>query len=136
MVVPKNRWEPRLAAKDKIPRLRAYVAKVAREKGDRAGVDAIRYLCQNDLYYLCYEVLGYRDLVEPLHDDLCDFIEDAERRQLTNITLIPRGHFKSTIATVGRCIQWMIRDRNTAIGLGSADLKSAKKFLREIRQQL
>jgi phage terminase large subunit-like protein len=30
----------------------------------------------------------------------------------------------------------MIRDRNTSIGLGSADLKSSKKFLREIRNQL
>lgn len=136
MVVFNNRWAPRTATKDKIPRLRAYVAKVTREKGEQAGAQAIRELCKRDLYYLSYEILNYRDLVEPLHDDLCDFLEDCDRRQLTNVVLIPRGHFKSTIATVARCIQWMIRDRNTAIGLGSADLKSAKKFLREIRQQL
>lgn len=136
MVVVNNRWTPRETPKDKVKRLRAWVAGVTRDKGEQAGAQAIRELCRRDLFYLCVDVLGYKDLVEPLHDDLCDFLEDCERRQVTNVVLIPRGHFKSTIATVGRCIQWMIREHNCAIGLGSADLKSAKKFLREIRQQL
>lgn len=122
--------------RDKIARIRAHVATVTKAKGEQAGAQTVREICRKDLFYLCYEVLGYRDLVEPLHDDLCDFIETQEQAQKTNIILIPRGHFKSTIATVGRCIQWMIRDRNTSIGLGSADLKSSKKFLREIRGQL
>lgn len=134
--VPLNRWKPRGVPKGKILRLREYVQGIARDKGHQAGAKAVADLCKKDLFYLCHEVLGYKDLVEPLHDDLCDFLEDCDRRQVTNVVLIPRGHFKSTIATVGRCIQWMIRDRNTSIGLGSADLKSAKKFLREIRQQL
>lgn len=136
VVLNPNHWTPRLSAKDKIAKLREFVSSHTSRDGDQAGAQAARELCKLDLYYLCYEVLGYKDLVEPLHDDLCDFIEDSERKQKTNLVLIPRGHFKSTIATVGRCIQWMIRDRDTAIGLGSADLKSAKKFLREIRGQL
>jgi predicted phage terminase large subunit-like protein len=131
-----NRWNARATTKGKIPRFRDFVQGITKGKGDQAGAQAIRELCRKDLFYLCYEVLGYRDLVEPLHDDLCDFIETCEKTQKTNIILIPRGHFKSTIATVGRCIQWMIRDQNTSIGLGSADLKSSKKFLREIRGQL
>lgn len=136
MVVANNRWQPRGVPKDKIKRLRAYIHRITVEKGKEAGREAVRDLCRKDLFYLCYEVLNYRDLVEPLHDDLCDFLADAARRKVTDVTLIPRGHFKSTLATVGRCIQWMIQDHNTAIGLGSADLKSSKKFLREIRQQL
>lgn len=137
MVLPaSNIWTPRLSVKGKIPKLRAFVHGINKDHGEQAAGQAIRKLCETDLFYLCYEVLGYRDLVEPLHDDLCDFIETQERAGKTDLILIPRGHFKSTIATVGRCIQWMIRDRNTAIGLGSADLKSSKKFLREIRNQL
>jgi len=137
MVLPQsNRWTPRLTTRGKIARLRAHVQQATKSQGEQAGAQTVRELCRKDLFYLCYEILGYRDLVEPLHDDLCDFIETQERAQKTNIILIPRGHFKSTIATVGRCIQWMIRDRNTSIGLGSADLKSSKKFLREIRGQL
>lgn len=131
-----NIWVARFLAKGKLARLRAWVAKKTAEGGEEAGTAAIRQLCHDDLYYLCHDVLGYKDLVEPLHDDLCDFLETAERRNKSSVTLIPRGHFKSTIATVGRCIQWMIRDQDTTIGLGSADLKSSKKFLREIRNQL
>ena len=136
VIAQSNRWIPRLTTKGKIARLRDHVQQVTKAQGEQAGAQTVRELCRRDLFYLCYEVLGYRDLVEPLHDDLCDFIETCERVNKSSVTLIPRGHFKSTIATVGRCIQWMIRDRNTSIGLGSADLKSSKKFLREIRGQL
>lgn len=136
MVVQNNYWVPRTLTKGKIPKLREHIKKVVAEKGEQEGVKLVRYICKEDLFYLCHEVLGYTDLVEPLHDDLCDFIETCERKRQTSVILISRGHFKSTIATVGRAIQWMIRDQNVTIGLGSADLKSAKKFLREIRNKL
>lgn len=133
----RNRWTPRRAPrKDKLARLRAFVQQIAKEQGEQAGVQVIRKLCREDLFYLCVEILGYKDLEEPLHDDLCDFIAYAEREKKTNVILIPRGHFKSTIGTVGRCIQWIIQDQNTAIGLGSSDKTNAEKFLREIRGHL
>lgn len=135
MVQSLNRWKPRLKAKGKIAKIQAFIQGMTKTRGELASAQALRKICQQDLFYLCYEILNYRDLDDPLHDDMCDFMAHCEVNKLTSLTLIPRGHFKSSIATVGRCIQWIINDQNTAIGLVSSDLKNAKKFLREIRTQ-
>lgn len=134
--LPSNHWRPRTTSKNKIAQIRASLTEIREASGDYAAWQATREVCKRDLFYLCHQVLGYKDLAEPLHDDLCDFIADAEKGRHSTLILIPRSHFKSTIATVGRIIQWMIRDPDTTIGLGSADLKNAKKFLREIRNHL
>lgn len=136
MVQPLNRWKPRLEPKGKVAKIQAFLHGITKTQGEQAGAQALRTICRQDLFYLCYEILNYRDLDDPLHDDMCDFMAMCDRERLTSLTLIPRGHFKSSIATVGRSIQWIIQDQNTAIGLVSSDLKNSKKFLREIRVQI
>ena len=79
-----NLWVPRVTSKNKIAGIKAYIKTIIDTKGEQSAAHAIREICKQDLFYLCYEVLGYKDLVEPLHDDLCDFIETCERNNKTN----------------------------------------------------
>lgn len=132
----KKLWLPRELNRRKILRYREWIEAERETKGEAAALEAIRQLCRNDLYYLAHEVLEYRDLYEPFHDDMCEFIAHVERGSETSLVLAPRGHFKSTIATIVRAIWWIIRNPNETIGIGSCTLSSAKKFLREIRNHL
>jgi len=131
----RHHYIPRDINHDKIRIFREEATKVRDTKGEQAGCQFIKKVCENDLFYLCKEVLGYKDCEEELHNDMCDFLAYAEKTRKNTLVLIPRAHFKSTIATVGRCIQWMIRDPDVAIGLFSGDMKSARKFATEIRNQ-
>jgi len=130
--MPVSHYRPSWVVRDKLNRFKKQVE--GQEKTYQ--VNYIRELCKRDLYYLCHEVLEYKDLEEPLHNDMCNFISTVELSEKNSLILIPRGHFKSTIATVGRVIQWILRDQDTRIGLFSGDMKNARKFATEIRNQL
>lgn len=134
--LPKNHYRPSWTTYNKIEAYRAEIAAMREKFGEHMAVQLIREICRKDLFYLCYEVLDYKDLEEPLHNDMCDFMAYAETTRKNSLILIPRAHFKSTIATVGRCIQWIIQDQDTAIGLFSGDMKNARKFATEIRSHL
>lgn len=64
----------------------------------------LRALCKRDLFFLCYSVLGYNRLSANLHGHLCTHVKLNEKRRF-NEYLLPRGHFKSTILTIGHSIQ-------------------------------
>jgi phage terminase large subunit-like protein len=131
--LPINCWKPRWTVKDKIQVISDYIEEIRKKDGDEAAIVAMAEVGRRDLYYLCHEILGYKDMEEPLHDDICDFADVAERERRSTLTLIPRAHFKSTILTIGRCIHWMITVPDVAIGLFSGDMKNARKFATEIK---
>jgi phage terminase large subunit-like protein len=133
---PSNRWDRRGQHRQKIARYREFLEAVQVNNGHEEARLAAREICKRDIFYLAFEVLKYRDMFEPLHDDLCDFLATQENSKRSTLVLIPRSHYKSTIATITRCIWWLIRDPNTTIGLGSATLKNARKFLMEIRNHM
>lgn len=64
----------------------------------------LRSLCKRDLYFLCYSVLGSKRLAVNLHGDLCTWVREHENDRFCEY-LLPRGHFKSTILTIGHSIQ-------------------------------
>lgn len=64
-----------------------------------------RRMCMRSLYYLCKEVLGYKDMVPHVHGYLCDFLTNPIHGRFRQSTL-PRSWFKSWIATVGLSI-WL-----------------------------
>jgi len=128
--LPDNHYTPSWVVRDKLARYK----KALHGLDTTAQVSLIRDICKRDLFYLCHEVLGYTDLEEPLHNDMCDFMSKSQDKN--SLILIPRGHFKSTIATVARVVQWIIRDQDIRIGLFSGDMKNARKFATEIRNQL
>lgn len=130
-----NVWLPRLESSSKELALLAWLRELKSEDPVKY-VQAMRWTCQNDLFFLCKRVLGYSDLEEPLHDDFCDFLAYCMNTRQSSLGLIPRAHFKSTIGTVGRAIQETIKNKNIRIGLFSGDMKNARKFATEIRNHM
>ena len=59
------------------------------------------FLCKNDLRYLCVEYLGYRDW-DLIHDNVVNFMRGSDKKY--KLMLLPRGHLKSSIVTIG----WVI----------------------------
>lgn len=93
----------------------------------------IRKLFENDLYFAAKGVLGYDQLQEEAHRPLCDFLTyDPSVRKMV---LMPRGHLKSTIATISRPIQLAVRSPNTYRGcIQNENATKASAFLWEIKQ--
>lgn len=59
--------------------------------------DEIRERAERSLYFFVKGVMGWADLVKPLHTDVCSFLEQPE--PLSKVLLLPRNCFKTTIAT-------------------------------------
>lgn len=93
----------------------------------------LKELCEQDLYFLTKNILGYEDLEENPHLEICEFLESINPKKLL---LLPRGSFKTTIGTVSRCIQKIIQNPNIRILIFSETYNQSKKFLSEIKQQL
>lgn len=68
-------------------------------------------MCQRSLYYLCKEVLGYKDMVPHVHGYLCDFLTAPHYGRFRQSTL-PRSWFKSWVATVGFSIWLTLPDED------------------------
>lgn len=88
-------------------------------------------LGKKNLYFFCKAILGYDRLSSNLHREICWAVEnDAFSKRLI---IVPRGHYKSTIATKGRSIQKLAQDPNERILITSATATNAQRFLRHIK---
>lgn len=99
----------------------------ARLKFAQLGRDSLYFLCKGILFQES-ERFHYHD---ELHAEMASVIEDPEFSK--KLLLVPRGHFKTTIGTKGRAIQWAIRNPNERILIVSATTTNAERFLRQIR---
>lgn len=93
----------------------------------------LKELCENDLYFLTKNILGYSELEEQPHLEVCQFLEGPEERKLL---LLPRGTFKTTIGTIARSIQALLKNPNVRILIFSETYGQSKAFLSEIKQHL
>lgn len=131
--LPPNYWPPSIEVRDRISVYRSHLKTVRDKQGPKAAALDARTICQKDLFYLCHQVLGFEDLIEPLHSDYCDFLTWAEGMKYSTLTLFPRSHYKTTIGTTGRITWRILTNANLAIGLGSATLKDSRPFGRDVR---
>ncbi len=67
------------------------------------------------------------------HRQICEFIENWGRRK--KMLLLPRGSFKTTVATIAYSIQRIITNPNIRILIASETINQAQKFLSEIKGQ-
>ena len=88
-------------------------------------------LGKKNLFFLCKAILGYDRLSSTLHREVCWAIEHQDFSK--RLIIIPRGHYKSTIATKGRSIQKLVKDPNERILITSATATNAQRFLRHIK---
>ena len=102
---------------------------------------ALRLKCQQDLYFLCREVLGYRDMVPHVHQAICDtyikkdpskgIFEQSEQK--TSMVLAPRGVFKTCI-DIGDIVQWVLCFPNIRILILTGRQDLAWRMVREVKQ--
>lgn len=85
----------------------------------------------NNLFLFCKGVLGYNDLTERCHGPLCAWHDENPSR--FKLTLIPRGHLKTTCITIGKNLQKVVRNPESRILLANEVASNAQKFLLAIR---
>lgn len=84
----------------------------------------------DDFYFFCKEVMGFRELYEPLHRPLCNLISNPNIKR--KLILLPRGHFKTTIISICFPLWRLARDQNERVALCSATDGKAEENLEEI----
>lgn len=108
------------------------------QREQQATLDALlKTKSLEDLYIFNKYILGVEQNKEPLaqfHRDLCDFVtNDTHKKKLI---LIPRGHLKSTLITIGYSTQRIVKNPNTRILILNATWQMAVDFLTEIKRSL
>lgn len=103
----------------------------------------LRKLAKRDLFFLCSGPLEYDRLSTGLHGHYCRWLEET-RKEKFRLSLLPRGHYKSTIKTIGESVQialpndagldvhpWNLGP-NVKLLIAHENRESASRFLYEI----
>lgn len=88
---------------------------------------------RRNLYFFAKGVLGFRDMSESCHKPFCEFLDHNPSR--FKLILMPRGHFKTSVATISRVMQKVVTNPNRRILLANETSTNAERFLSAIRQQ-
>lgn len=99
----------------------------------KKAVARMRWFCKNNLFYLSYHILGFKDLNVELHGDVCNYLDDNINNNI--LLLMPRSHFKSTLLTVSQTIQQILRNQNIRVMISNAVLGLLQVFSLNIRLQ-
>lgn len=92
---------------------------------------------KNKLWIFNRYVLGVEKGKEQLgvfHKELCNFVQDDIHRK--KLILMPRGHLKSTLITIGYTVHQIINNPNIRILILNATWQMAVDFLTEIKRHL
>lgn len=68
------------------------------------------------------------------HKDLCKFVQDDRKKK--KLILMPRGHLKSTLITIGYSLHQIVNNPNIRILILNATWQMAVDFLTEIKRHL
>lgn len=87
----------------------------------------------NDLFFFMVYILGRKDINNDWLFDRCREVQDEPNGYLD---VWARGHFKSSIITIGLSLQDIINDPETTICILSWKTPAAKDFLHSIRMEM
>ena len=107
----------------------------------QARWEALRWLAQHNLYFLCKGILGFDAAVHPehrglslaFHGPLCRELDGLEVAYARRVDLWPRGHLKSHLGTIGKAIQFYLQDHDVRVLLAGAAEAGPIKHLRAIK---
>jgi predicted phage terminase large subunit-like protein len=120
---------------ERLEALRSYADLAGKLRGDKLPPRAAgkaRELCVADLFFLLHIVMRRGDM----NGDWC-FARCREVQEHPDgfLDLWARGHYKSTIITVGLTIRNILRDPEITAGIFSHTRPIAKSFLRQIKRE-
>jgi len=96
--------------------------------------EAAKDLFLFDKYILGVEEGESKVKLAPFHKELCHFVQDNMKKK--KLILVPRGHLKSTLVTVGYSLFRIVNDPTIRILIQNATYQTAADFVREIKSQL
>jgi len=96
---------------------------------DLLMTEVLGYLCEDFHIAMWYGIKLNSVVIENQEDD-------EDKNQRWNLTLAPRGHGKSTILTISRCILEILKNPNIRILIASKTDDNAVTFLSEIKEKL
>jgi len=85
------------------------------------------------LFLTCRHLLGYKDITSHTHGAMIEALESLTKRKLC---LMPRGTFKSSIASVAYPIWTLMRDPNARVMLDGEVFSNSSKMIVEIKGHL
>lgn len=88
---------------------------------------------KESLFKTAKYLLGYGDINERSHGEICETLETGTKRKLI---VCPRGAFKSTLAVISYSVWLLIREPNARILIDSEVFTNSRNFLREIKAHL
>ncbi len=95
-------------------------------------IKEVQTACKDSLYFLCTQMLGYGDW-DTVHDEIEVFLaKPAAKKAL----LVPRGHLKTSMVTIGKTIQFILNNPNVRILIANQVWDMSRKMLAEIKQHL
>jgi hypothetical protein len=101
---------------------------------DKELTAIFRDLAKRSLYFLAKCVLSYDKIEKETHFPICQFIQDLSIKR--ELLLLPRGTFKSTLATISFSIFLLINFPNYSILIANQTDGNAQRLLSEIEQHL
>ncbi len=102
------------------------------EKHRKPPTEPLRWLCQNDLFFLLRYALNRPDCDNDWVFDRC---REVQANPNGHLDLWAREHYKSTVITYALTIQDILNDPEITIGLASHTRPIAKAFLRQIKME-
>ena len=99
----------------------------------------VRKILLRNLYKFNVFALGIEEQknsvpLAPFHKEMCTFIDKNPKR--FKLILVPRGHLKSSLITIGKSLQWMYQDQSVRILIANATYKMACTFVGQIQRHL
>jgi len=104
-----------------------------------ASIQLARPILENNLFKFNQFVLGVEEgkdkvPLAPVHKEMCEFIDKNKKK--FKLALIPRGHLKSSLVTIGRTLQRILADRSSRVLISNATYNNACSFLTDIKRHL
>jgi phage terminase large subunit-like protein len=93
-----------------------------------------RQKSKEDLLYLCSTFYGFKDIQDKekeLHYEVNQFLQKPSKRKLI---LLPRGHLKTSIITIGETTRRIVNNPNIRILLCNAVWDNARTYLSSIKK--
>lgn len=110
----------------------------------REWMHTARVLGKADLYFLLRYVLSTREWKDTENPKLSAWAKpwllarcrEAQFLHRNRMDIWARGHFKSTIKTLGLIIQWLLNNPNETVGIFSVTKSVADEFVNQVRHEI